>query len=249
MRKVLFPLMGLLFLTWMVASTAYADNEWMEGQAAGYYCSPVAGWDTFPASQMIGSRLYGTDGVSFAQISGLVVDPANGTVSGVVLSSIPGLGAYEITVPYSTISRTGNDIFVYTAPEDVYQFYGEAPYWSEGLNRYDRPDVAKGYDVTHVLGAVVMSSDGKDLGRLDDFVIHSSDGRVVFGVVTGIGGMEGKMYAVPFSSFSMQSDREFHLTLMQDKVLSGPTFSWSDASGQTFVHDLYLHYGLEPTWE
>jgi len=62
---------------------------------------------------MIGSQLYGTDGVSFALISDLVVDPATGHVSGVVLSNIPLLGAYEITVPYSTISRTGNDIFVY----------------------------------------------------------------------------------------------------------------------------------------
>jgi len=246
MRKVLFPLMGLLFLGWMVASTAYADNEWIEGQAAGYSCLPVAGWDTFPASQMIGSQLYGTDGVSFALISDLVVDPATGHVSGVVLSNIPLLGAYEITVPYSTISRTGNDIFVYTAPEDVYQYYGEAPYWSEGLNRYDRPDVAKGFHLTRSLGAVVKGSDGKDLGQLNDFVIDSRDGRVVYGVVAGSG---DKLYAVPFSSFTMQSDMEFHLSMTQDKVFSGPAFSWSDASRQSFAHDLYLYYGLQPTWE
>jgi len=96
------------------------------------------------------------------------------------------------------------------------------------------------------LGAVVKGSDGKDLGQLNDFVIDSRDGRVVYGVVAGSG---DKLYAVPFSSFTMQSDMEFHLSMTQDKVFSGPAFSRSDASRQSFAHDLYLYYGLQPTWE
>jgi len=88
------------------------------------------------ASTMISSELRDPRGGYLSEINDLVIDHENGRISDVVLTSIRGMGAKEVVAPFSTVSKTQETIFLYSAPEEAYQFHGEAPYIGLGVFTY-----------------------------------------------------------------------------------------------------------------
>jgi len=217
MKSIKYYLMGLFILSLVLVSSnsfSQVSSWWAEmqgkdimehlrkfgvpgagGPITGYSQPSASGEDTFVASTMIWSQLKTPQGDYLAEIKDLVIDPVSGRVSNVVLTRIRGMGAEDVAVPFSTVSKIGQNIFIHRAPEDVYQFYGQTPYWSEGLYICSKVQPPTGsYRTSKLIGSVARTPKGQDLGRTDDLVI-STDGLVVSLVVSD----NGKMVTVPFS--------------------------------------------------
>lgn len=152
-------------------------------------------------SAMISSELKSPQGHYLAEISDLVIDPANGHVSNIVLSRVRGMGAKSGVIPFSAVTKTGGAIYVYDAPEDTYRFIGEVPYQSGGwgLNLSAEHKPAAGLTASRLIGAPVRTSKGEDLGRIEDLIIDHMSGNVVSLVASGT---KGKPVLVPFNALS-----------------------------------------------
>lgn len=141
------------------------------------------------ASTMISSELKTPQGGYLAEISDLVIHPENGRITDVVLTHIRGMGAKEVVAPFSTVLKNGELIFLYSAPQEVYQFHREAS--------------SESFTARRLIGSTVKTSKGEDLGRINDLVIDHMGGHVVGLVVSG---KEGKLVNVPFSALSKSGD-------------------------------------------
>jgi sporulation protein YlmC with PRC-barrel domain len=137
-----------------------------------------------------------------------VIDPENGRVTDVVLTRIRGTGAKEVVAPFSTVSKILVTTFLYSAPEEVHQFHGEAPYESWGFHLYSKQKVTASLTARKLIGSTVKTSKGEDLGRIEDLIIDHMSGCVVNLVVSG---KEGKLAKVPFSALSESGKNVFIL--------------------------------------
>jgi len=188
------------------------------------YSQPSASdGDTFAASTMIWSQLRTSEGDYLAEISDLVIDPENGRVSAVILTRIREMGAKEVVVPFSSLSKTGRTIFVYNDPENVYRFYGEAPYRSEGFYLYSKQQEPMGsYKTSKLIGTMVRTPGGENLGRIDDLVINSKDGDILHLVVSPPAETEGKLACVPFSTLSKGGENVFVMKTTKEELKACP---------------------------
>jgi len=250
MRLMTYPVLGLLILSFaFTTGNSFSQNMWYEETVKGYAGPAELGWGAFKASDMLWAQLRTPDGLYLAEISDLGIDTATGRIHSVVLSGIQGLGAQEVQIPFDTISKTGASIFVYNAPEDVYRFYGEAPYWGEGFYRYSGEPMPTERYASEFIGGTARSSNGEELGRIDDFVIDPMSGHVVYAVLFDVGGTEGRYATVPFSAFSQSAENAFVFNTTQQELLASPAFDWNDISNRRYAEEIYRHYGLRPYWE
>jgi sporulation protein YlmC with PRC-barrel domain len=253
MKKTTYLAMALLALSilfWGVGNSS--SQTWIEGTPTLYGQSDITGWDTAPASTLIGAQLMTTDGDYLGQISNLVVDPENGHVIDVVLSDVPGMGGESVSVPFAALSHTGGNVFVFNPPEELGSFYREQPYsyWAEVRYLYsDQPVPMAAFHVSTLMGAPVASSKGEDLARVDDFVIDFTRDQVVYSVLTDVGGMEGKMVAVPFRELSRKGGNAFTFHTTKERLLDSPAFTWNDITDLRYAGSVYRYYGAQPYWE
>jgi sporulation protein YlmC with PRC-barrel domain len=224
-------------------------------------------WNTFEASWLIGLRV-----LDNGQISDLVIDQANGRIAVVMLSDVPYLAAQQLAVPYSSLLRTGeytfelrdtnpfldvapSDSHVYgsspvTDPtwiSDIYTYYGEAPYWTE--NGGQPLHAGEMYSYTKMIGTEVQSRDGEVAGKIDDFVIDSSDGHVAFLVLSDVPGRFDTLAAVPFGSLERNDKNAFVLNIDKEKLVASPSFNEAEMGNRKHAEDIYRFFGVTPYWE
>jgi sporulation protein YlmC with PRC-barrel domain len=222
--------------------------------------SDIRGWDTVEASGMIGAQLVTNDGDYIGQISNLVIDSENGHVIDVILSDVPGRGGEPIYVPFAALSHSGGNIYVFNPPEELGWFsryltardYGELPFGYFAEVRYlysDQPIPMAAFDATTLMGASVATSKGEDVARVDDFVIDFTRDQVVYSVLSDVGGMEGKMVAVPFSELSKTGENAFTLHTTKEKLMDSPAFTSNDMTDLKYAESIYRYYGVQPYWE
>ncbi|MDO8544325.1 MAG: PRC-barrel domain-containing protein [Opitutaceae bacterium] len=74
-------------------------------------------------------------------------------------------------------------------------------------------------------GGHVRGGDGKDLGKIKDFLIDSHSGKIEFGVVTsgGFAGIGDKMRLVPFAALQPSGEKDFKLSVDRAKWEQLPT--------------------------
>ncbi len=193
------------------------------GLLTGGYSSPAASrW--VAGSTIMYSELKTPLGGYLAEIRDLVIDPANGRVSNVVITHIRMNGAQQISIPFSTVSKTGEAIFIHHAPEGVYPVSGQDPYRSEGLyicSKQQEP--RESYRTSKLIGANARTSHGEALGQIDDLVIDSTDGHGYLVV-----SHNGKKVAVPLSVLSKGDENAFVLKTTKADLEASPAFTWSD---------------------
>jgi sporulation protein YlmC with PRC-barrel domain len=161
-------------------------------------------------------------------------------------------GYYEDPYAYE-LYRNMSTVALYNIPaaidplwaETVYRFYGQAPYWSHEGRKVPM-DIAS-YRCTGLMGAEVGFQGGKDVARIDDFVIDSKDGRVAFLVVDQVPGRGDTEVAVPFEALSM-SGNAFALNITEERLAAAPSFRDTDLSNQQKAEDVYKYFGLQPYW-
>lgn len=207
----------------------------------GYSNSSPYSLDIFKASTMISSELRTAQGDYLAEIRDLVIDPSSGRISNVVLDHVRMMGAKDVEIPFGAVLKTGQTIFVHRTPEDLHQFSGEAPYWSEGLYICSRePEPVGSYRASKLMGSLVRSSKGEELGRIDDLVINSKEGHIDYLVVSP-DGTEAKKVVVPFSLLSKSVENAFALNITKEQYAAAPAYR---LQGQQV--DWKPPYGLSP---
>jgi sporulation protein YlmC with PRC-barrel domain len=224
MKLLKYSIFGLIILSLVFA----AGNSFSqalkgvpgEGGVFKSYSEQFGG--SFTASAMIHCELRTPEGHYVAEIIDLVIDPANGRVSDVVITRIRGMGAEKVAIPFSSVARNGANIFVYNAPEDAYRFHGMTPYWSEGFYQYSKHEESMGsYRTSKLIGVMARSHQGEDLGLIDDLRIDPADGRVVS---LGVSRSGGKPVAVPFGALSRSGEEAFVLNTTVKALDAAPAF-------------------------
>jgi sporulation protein YlmC with PRC-barrel domain len=257
MRKMVYYFgAGLLMFSLVVAGNLSAQMG--EQKATGYFQPATMSWETFQASDLIGVQLHTREMDVLGQINDLVIDPATKRISRIMVSDIPGMGGESVALPFGSLVKTGNNIFTYADPENVNYFYGEKPYWSVGFYwaadvdyvvPYIQPMPAGAEKTSQLIGASVETAKGEDVARINELVVDSKNGHVVYVVLSDVAGTEERLVAVPFDALSEPRGNVFVLNVTKDKLLAAPDFMWPDVTNRKYAEDIYRYYGLQPYWE
>jgi sporulation protein YlmC with PRC-barrel domain len=257
MRKMVHYLgVGLLTLSLIIAGASFAQAE-MKGTSGDFHPT-TTNWDTFKASDLIGMQLY-TGGMDvLGQISDVVIDPGTKRIARIILSDVPGLGGESVALPFDSVVRIGNNLFAYSAPGKEPYRYGDKPLWSVGLYwladldyvlSYVQPIPAEAKESIQLMGTRVETSQGEDVAWINDLVVDSENGHIVYVVLSDVAGMADKQVAVPFDGMLELRENVFALNTTKDRLLAAPAFNWEDATDRKYAEDIYRYYGLQPYWE
>jgi sporulation protein YlmC with PRC-barrel domain len=127
---------------------------------------------------------------------------------------------------------------------DVYRHYGQVPYWTEEGEQ--KPEL---YESNGFVGAEARLPNGEEAGRINDFVIDSSDGHIAFLVLYDVPGRESSLIAVPFSTVSIHGGNGFVLNTTKERLALGFDFNASgDLSNPRWAGDVYRYFGVQPYW-
>lgn len=130
---------------------------------------------------------------------------------------------------------------------DVYAMYGQAPYWeAEGQQV---PTSLEFVDSSDLMGAQVQLASGEMSGRINDFVIDASDGRIAFLVLSDLPGRPETFVAVPFGTLTFHETSVYVLNVSGDQLASAKAFNdYSHLHDQRWAHNVYTHFGMQPYW-
>jgi sporulation protein YlmC with PRC-barrel domain len=244
----------------------------------------ATGWTTFEGSWLIGHQVTDTQGGYLGEISSLVIDNTNGRIALVVLSNVPNIGGKHLALPFSSIMRTGENIFefnpadlvipvasgdryvsyltsapgvseLYGVPPKIdlewvsrlYQHYGQEPYWTQAGEQ--APKGLSLYQSTKLMGAEVQTPKGEEVAQVNDLVIDSANGHIVFVVLSDIAGRRDTLLSVPFSALSRRGDNVFVLNTTKNQLASAPRFNEvADLGNLRFAENVYRFFGLRPYW-
>lgn len=95
---------------------------------------------------------------------------------------------------------------------------------------------------TSIIGDSVESPNGDDLGTINNLMINLQTGQIEYVVVEfgGVLGIGEKLFAIPFSEFSINADKEvFVLDRDEEYLKNSPGFD-KDHWPATNDHDVYL---------
>ncbi|SEP74558.1 PRC-barrel domain-containing protein [Solimonas aquatica] len=103
-------------------------------------------------------------------------------------------------------------------------------------------------------GDRVMNSAGEDLGKIRDIMLDVPSGRVAYAVLSrgGILGMGDKLFAIPWSSLTLDAERRcFILDISKERLEQAPGFDkdhWPAMADARWAMDIYEYYGAAPYW-
>lgn len=109
--------------------------------------------------------------------------------------------------------------------------------------------------VSSIIGTDVVNPKGDSLGDIKEVVIDPRTGRVAYAVVSfgGFLGMGEKLFAIPFSSFVYNTEKnEYVLDVAKERLKAAPGFDadhWPAMSDEKWNRDVYKYYSRSPYWE
>ena len=101
----------------------------------------------------------------------------------------------------------------------------------------------------------VRNRAGEKLGTVDEIMIDVPTGQVAYAVLSfgGFLGMGDKLFAIPWSSLTLDEDEKcFILDMDKSRLENAPGFDknhWPDMADPGWGAGIYRHYGVRPYWE
>jgi sporulation protein YlmC with PRC-barrel domain len=101
-------------------------------------------------------------------------------------------------------------------------------------------------------GDSVRNAQGKDLGKIEDFMIDLDTGRIAYAVLSfgGFLGLGDKLFAIPLDALELDAEHHrFVLDVSKEKLENAPGFdkdNWPSNADASFIDSVYTHYGYEP---
>ncbi len=108
-------------------------------------------------------------------------------------------------------------------------------------------------DATKLVGTMVTTLDGEDLGRILDLEIDSQ-GQVGLAVVVqnGVDEFPGRLVAVPFSALTIAGERSKPILVLlnvdKETFYTAPSFDPKDLDNPQWVTGLYRYFGQQAYW-
>jgi len=211
------------------------------------------------ASDLIGRTVRNQNGEYMGQVRDLVVQMGTGEVRYAVVTAGGDPRLYALPI-HSIKAGSGNDIVVDLPRPRLADFRSwtqwpdmhDAAYWNE-LDRVSgfRPvQPGHGYDrLSELRGKLVVGANGEHLGRVEDFVINTSNDAVHYAIVALDPGRPGggRLVAVPLHGFDFPREGVNRLALRIDasRLAQLETFDaarWAQINDPTYVThiDRYL---------
>jgi len=109
------------------------------------------------------------------------------------------------------------------------------------------------YDSTKLVGSIVRSLDGEELGRISDLEIDSQ-GHVILALIlqNGSNGFSGRLVAVPFNALTISEAKsqqiQVRLNVEKEDFYTAPSFDSKDLDNPQWVTELYRSFGQQPYW-
>ncbi|MDX1420299.1 MAG: PRC-barrel domain-containing protein [Rubricoccaceae bacterium] len=97
----------------------------------------------------------------------------------------------------------------------------------------------------------VVNPQGEDLGKIEDFVLDTKNGRVEYAVLSfgGLFGIGDKLFAVPLEAFRLDTTRErLTLDVTKERLENAPGFDkdhWPKTADRSFTERAYSHWGVD----
>ena len=103
-------------------------------------------------------------------------------------------------------------------------------------------------------GDKVLSSDGKDIGKIKDIMLDVGSGRIAYAVLSSGGFLSigEKLLAIPWRALTLDTQQKcFVLAMTAGRVKNAPGFDkdhWPSMADQTWATSVHQYYGSEPYW-
>jgi sporulation protein YlmC with PRC-barrel domain len=104
-------------------------------------------------------------------------------------------------------------------------------------------------------GDKVMSSDGKDVGKIKEIMLDVQTARIAYAVMSvgGFLGIGDKLLAIPWNALTLDTDHKcFRLSVPSETVKNAPGFDkdhWPAMADMTWATALHDYYGSAPYWD
>ena len=107
-------------------------------------------------------------------------------------------------------------------------------------------DIVRSKDV---VGVNVRNRQNEDLGKIEDIMLDKAKGQVKYVVLSfgGFLGMGDKLFAMPWSIFSYDTDNDcFIITVDKEKLKNSPGFdkdNWPNMDSTAWNQQIHDYYG------
>ena len=104
-------------------------------------------------------------------------------------------------------------------------------------------------------GDNVVNLQNEDLGTIEHIMLDLASGRVAYAVLSvgGFLGMGDKLFAIPWSSLTVDTENKRLVMNIDKKLLDdAPGFNeenWPDMADRTWATSINKYYGARPYWE
>jgi sporulation protein YlmC with PRC-barrel domain len=137
---------------------------------------------------------------------------------------------------------------------EVYRYYGERPYFTRWHVSDTTPGSRLGYvqKASKLMGTPVKNLQAEKLGKVENFVVDLSAGRVIAVIVSSGGflGLGDELSAVPPTALRLNSDREaLQLDATKEALSNAPHFKanqWPELGNPAYADGVYRAYRVEP---
>ena len=105
-----------------------------------------------------------------------------------------------------------------------------------------------------MIGDKVLNFANEEIGKVEELMIDIHTGRVAYVVISfgGILGIGSKLFAVPWASIHVDTDRKcFVMDADKERLKNAPGFdkdNWPQTPNGQWYHDVYKFYAQEPYW-
>ncbi|MCB1680284.1 MAG: PRC-barrel domain-containing protein [Halioglobus sp.] len=101
-----------------------------------------------------------------------------------------------------------------------------------------------------VIGKEVKNGQGEHLGKIEDLMVDTSTGAIIYAVLSfgGFLGIGEKLFAVPLQAMHVDSeDEQFLLNESKQRLREAPGFDqddWPDSADPHWCQSVYDYYGI-----
>lgn len=108
---------------------------------------------------------------------------------------------------------------------------------------------------TTIIGDNVVNRQGDDLGKVEEIMLDTTNGRIAYAVLSfgGLFGLGNKLFAVPWNALSLDARNHRLILNVEKSVLeNAPGFEkdhWPTMVDPVWATKLHSHYGTHPYWQ
>lgn len=235
------------------------------------------------AKDLMGMKVTNNADENLGKIEDIVVDAGSGRILYGVLSfgGFLGVGDKLFAIPWESLQLTGDSkAYVLNIEKDrlknaegfdkkhwpnfadeqwatkTYQYYGRSPYWSTAAGQpagdyRDRWNqrVSVWQKVSDLCGKDVRNTQDERIGDISNLAIDPDNGRILYGILS----YHGKLFAIPWSAFSLTGDAKYAvLNVSKDKLSESQGFTndkWPNLADPTVAASVHNYYGQPRYWD